>query len=590
MARRPNTEAAQQGVAGADRPIPHFEVIQAAFGHHDLRGAKAQIGGAGARANADLASVAYTSGDRIGFRSEPGVELAAHEAAHVVQQRAGVQIPGGVGQRDDGYERQADDAAAAVVRGESAESILDRNVAGGSNGTPLANGPVVQRQADKDAYKTGAEGWAGLVQATVEELDKRESHYFTSAPKYGDADVSELLRLLQIVLMHNWLEIWALALQQREGPFGNYLVHFYFVLANDDEKFALHFARWVQDFGIVFSLTSGHFQSLDYLDPSVAAPLNPAIKNLPLSRSVDNFTTATYDLSYKPSKPGSLSTTLRLTYADGTTIDVSLWDISDNTDLAWANAIGQGYVGPGGRVFPSRMSRNTVPRLWLEKQKAVAKINESNEDFEFFVSLGVTAVFSNLPAGPVVGIDPTPVDPAAPRAPRTPSDPPVPAEAPRPVESGASESKVTPKTPPPAPRVLTNATTTEIEALKKDGFVFERNSPDGRTTTYRNPSTGQRAEIQLRQGGPRWISQSWGRARVEAELRNRGFVLSRPTRGEGGLIYQNAQTGEEIRIMPKPSEQYRGEAIEKHLNSSYYRYRTGPDQEWGEATTILDKQ
>jgi hypothetical protein len=48
------------------------------------------------------------------------------------------------------------------------------------------------------------------------------------------------------------------------------------------------------------------------------------------------------------------------------------------------------------------MSRTTVPRLWAEKQKAVAKMRGWNLDFENFVSIGLAGVMSNLPIGPVV--------------------------------------------------------------------------------------------------------------------------------------------------------------------------------------------
>ena len=93
----------------------------------------------------------------------------------------------------------------------------------------------------------------------------------------------------------------------------------------------------------------------------------------------------------------------------------------------------------------------------------------------------------------------------------------------------------------------------------------------------------------LRQGGPAWLKPGWGRGRVEAELRGRGFILNRATRGEGGLLYRNPETTEEIRIMPRPSEKFRDEPIEKHLNSYYYRYRPNGNVEWGDHTTMPDK-
>ena len=130
---------AAAGVAGACQPLPHLSRIQASFGHHDVTGARAAVGGQAAQANARSGSLAYTIGDRIAFRRPPDVKLAAHEAAHVVQQRNGAKLPGGVGKPGDEYEQQADTVAEAVSRGESAEPILDRSLSG-----PGASEPVVQ--------------------------------------------------------------------------------------------------------------------------------------------------------------------------------------------------------------------------------------------------------------------------------------------------------------------------------------------------------------------------------------------------------------------------------------------------------------
>ncbi len=236
--------------------------------------------------------------------------------------------------------------------------------------------------------------------------------------------------------------------------------------------------------GIAISLTAGRFQSLTDLLPELCSLLYPAISKLPYSRSVDNFKTATYDLSYKPSKQGQLSTTLRLSYEDGTTIDVSLWDISDNIDFAWANAIGQGYVGPGGRVFPSRLSRNTTPRLWAEKQKAVAAMNAYNEDFELFVSIGLAGVMSNLPMGPVAGE--APVDPVTPRAPQpsdqvAPPKPPEPATPPKPLEPGPQPPKQLKPGPPPLKQLPPGPQAPKTDCRLKP-------SPPGGCKTHRSRS------------------------------------------------------------------------------------------------------
>ena len=86
------------------------------------------------------ASVELLTGDRVGFKDEPDLRLAAHEAAHVVQQRRGVQLKGDVGRPGDPYERQADRAAEAVVAGKPAEGILDEN--------PGQAAPHVQKACD----------------------------------------------------------------------------------------------------------------------------------------------------------------------------------------------------------------------------------------------------------------------------------------------------------------------------------------------------------------------------------------------------------------------------------------------------------
>jgi hypothetical protein len=67
------------------------------------------------------------------------LHTVAHEVAHVVQQRSGVQLKRSVGEAGDAYERQADAVADRVVAGRSAEDLLDRSAAGGTM-------PAVQRK------------------------------------------------------------------------------------------------------------------------------------------------------------------------------------------------------------------------------------------------------------------------------------------------------------------------------------------------------------------------------------------------------------------------------------------------------------
>jgi Fe2+ transport system protein FeoA len=147
-------QAAAAGVSGAGSALPYFDRIQAAFGGaHDLSQVRAHVGGEAAAASEHMGAQAYATGDHVAFRGQPDLHTAAHEAAHVVQQRAGVHLAGGVGQADDAYEQQADAVADAVVRGESAASLLGSS--GPSRGTAAVQG-AVQRQ-DAGATASGAQ-------------------------------------------------------------------------------------------------------------------------------------------------------------------------------------------------------------------------------------------------------------------------------------------------------------------------------------------------------------------------------------------------------------------------------------------------
>jgi hypothetical protein len=135
-------QAAAVGVAGGGRPLPHGDLVQRLFGRHDISGIEAHIGGAAETASRSIGAEAYATGNHVAFAGSPSLHTAAHEAAHVVQQRGGVQLKGGVGEAGDTYERHADQVADAVVAGRSAEGLLDVYARGGGQG-----GSTVQRQA-----------------------------------------------------------------------------------------------------------------------------------------------------------------------------------------------------------------------------------------------------------------------------------------------------------------------------------------------------------------------------------------------------------------------------------------------------------
>jgi len=130
-------DTAAKGVSGSGGPLPHRYPIESLFGRHDVRGIKAHVGGEAATASRAIGAEAYATGNNVAFASAPSLHTAAHEAAHVVQQRGGVQLKGGVGESGDRYERHADQVADAVVAGRSAEGLLDA-YAGGVGGGATA--------------------------------------------------------------------------------------------------------------------------------------------------------------------------------------------------------------------------------------------------------------------------------------------------------------------------------------------------------------------------------------------------------------------------------------------------------------------
>jgi hypothetical protein len=116
--------AAARGVSTPATPLPYLDRIQASFGRHPIGHIKAHMGSEASRASRDMNALAFASGGHVVFSGTPDIRTAAHEAAHVVQQQAGVHLAGGVGREGDSYERHANAVADAVVAGRSAEGLL----------------------------------------------------------------------------------------------------------------------------------------------------------------------------------------------------------------------------------------------------------------------------------------------------------------------------------------------------------------------------------------------------------------------------------------------------------------------------------
>lgn len=139
---------AASGVAGSGQPLPHLDRIQASFGGHDVSNVQAHVGGPASDACDTMNATAYATGDQTAFKAAPDLHTAAHEAAHVVQQRSGVHLKGGVGQAGDAYEHQADAVADKVVRGESAEALLGDVAERAESGDYLQRKPGAERSPD----------------------------------------------------------------------------------------------------------------------------------------------------------------------------------------------------------------------------------------------------------------------------------------------------------------------------------------------------------------------------------------------------------------------------------------------------------
>src|SRR4029079_10961503 len=124
---------------GSAQALPHLDAIQQSFGPHDVGGVRAFVGGPATDASRAMGAQAYATGDATAFAAAPDLHTAAHEAAHVVQQRAGVQVQlkPEVGEAGDAYERHAAAVADRVVAGQSAAELLS---------TPVTGAPAVQRK------------------------------------------------------------------------------------------------------------------------------------------------------------------------------------------------------------------------------------------------------------------------------------------------------------------------------------------------------------------------------------------------------------------------------------------------------------
>lgn len=148
-------QTAARGAEGTGGRLPHFDVIQRAFGHHDISGVRAHTGGAAAEATRGLGAEAYTQGSSVVLGEGASLRTVAHEAAHAVQQRSGLSIAGGVGSAGDAHEKHADAVADRVTAGQSAASLLD-GYGAASSAAPSAGPVQFELRRGEDAAASAA--------------------------------------------------------------------------------------------------------------------------------------------------------------------------------------------------------------------------------------------------------------------------------------------------------------------------------------------------------------------------------------------------------------------------------------------------
>lgn len=177
--------AAAFGVATPASRLPFADRIQRAFGRHDISSIRAHVGADAAASAEAMGAAAYATGDHVVLGEAADLFTVAHEAAHVVQQRGGIQLRGGVGQVGDAYERHADEVAELVVQGHSAEQALDAMV--GSGGAT----PAVQRMVGpvpEPSFRSNL-AWSLWFQAmTEDEVDHEAKRLGLSREALGAMD------------------------------------------------------------------------------------------------------------------------------------------------------------------------------------------------------------------------------------------------------------------------------------------------------------------------------------------------------------------------------------------------------------------
>jgi hypothetical protein len=234
--------AAAAGVRTQVVGLPYLDRIQASFGHHSVGHVKAHVGAEAAQASRTMNARAFANGEHVVFGSTPDLRTAAHEAAHVVQQQAGVHLARGVGRAGDSYERHADAVADAVVAGRSAEGLLEPFAAWTRRAQTQQPPQQLGAQASQNAVQRKAIDLSGAnivkpaspptaelgkwfykifrtkpkAQALEDKWNQAETDGGLPLPDYGVEEVAWQKALLPAL---NWTTGWAFRSKAAKGDF-----------------------------------------------------------------------------------------------------------------------------------------------------------------------------------------------------------------------------------------------------------------------------------------------------------------------------------------------------------------------------------
>ena len=204
--------AAAKGISGGGGSLPFASQIQSSFGGHDVSSVQAHTGGAASAANKAMGSNAFATGNHVAFKGTPDLHTAAHEAAHVVQQRAGVNLPGGVGKAGDSYEQHADAVADSVVQGKSAAPLLDQFTGGNAKGAA-----AVQRDVQMSWLGDLASGAANLAGRAIDAGAEMVSNAISAVVQWIDL-MGAKTRLLGKILDTAWVSKATSGIKSNPNP------------------------------------------------------------------------------------------------------------------------------------------------------------------------------------------------------------------------------------------------------------------------------------------------------------------------------------------------------------------------------------